>query len=85
MLQCPNEGQLLSPLPVPLPMKGVASPGLTHLGSEPLLRRMGCGRVRFAYLIDKCAHKVDETHLKFWKLSSFPPVHHRLWEDTSSP
>lgn len=38
-----------------------------------------------AYLIDKCAHKVDETHLKLWKLSSFPPVHHGLWEDTSLP
>lgn len=85
MLQGPREGQLLSPLPVPLLTSGVAALGLTQLGFEALLRGIGCASVCFAYLIDKCAHEVDETHLKLWKFSSFPSVHHGLWEDTSSP
>lgn len=84
-LQCPRKGQIFTCLPVPLPRSGAATPGLSQLWFEPLLIRVGCVRVQFAYLIDKCAHKVNETHLKLWKLSSFPPVHHGLWKDTNSP
>jgi len=84
-LQCPGAGHLLSPLPVPLPTMGVAAPGLIYLGFECLLRGTLRARVHFAYLIDKRADKVNETHLQLWKLSSFPAVHHGLWEDTSSP
>lgn len=85
LLQCPRKGQIFTCLPVPLPRSGAAAPGLSQLGFEPLLIRVGCVRVHFAYLIDKCTHKVNETHLKLWKLSSFPSVHHWLWEDTNSP
>lgn len=85
MLQCPRKGQMFPHRPVPLTRSDVAAPGLSPLGFEPLLIRTGCVRAHFAYLIDKCAHEVNETHLKLWKLSSFPSVHHGLWEDTNSP
>lgn len=85
MLWCPRKGQMFLVSFVPLPRSGVAAPGLSQLGFEPLLIRVGSISVGFAYLIDKCAHKVNETHLKLWKLSSFPSVHHGLWEDANSP
>lgn len=85
LLRCLRKGLIFTCVPVPLCKSGAAAPELSQLGFEPLLIRVGCVRGHLAYLIDKCTHKVNETHLKLWKLSSFPSVHHRLWEDRNSP